>query len=305
MAPKELVNIHTAFHQQRYPTVIAYDTSSLSPANALPARILKLRARLQLSQHSAVISELNTDSSSSPDLAAVHAFAQYDADPSSASALDKATELSREHSENLTVQLLAGTVLFRAGQRDEALALLSKHQGSLDAVALIVQVHLASHRADLAAQEVRRARSWAQDHLLVNIAEAWVQLREGGQSRYQSAFYVFEELATAPGDGSATALIAQAVAEMHLGRWEEAEAAVGEALKKAEGEEGKERNGDVFADAVVLRTIMGRGEEAAQAREKLEKLTKGGHPMLEELGKKRELFESAKGKYNPVFEVEA
>lgn len=45
-------------------------------------------------------------------------------------------------------------------------------------VALIVQIHLAMNRLDLAQQEVRKARNWAQDHLLVNLAEAWVGLRE-------------------------------------------------------------------------------------------------------------------------------
>lgn len=45
-------------------------------------------------------------------------------------------------------------------------------------VALIVQIHLAMNRLDLAQQEVRKARSWAQDHILVNLAESWVGLRE-------------------------------------------------------------------------------------------------------------------------------
>lgn len=45
-------------------------------------------------------------------------------------------------------------------------------------VALIVQIHLQQNRADLAAKEAQRARKWAQDSLLVNIAESWVGMRE-------------------------------------------------------------------------------------------------------------------------------
>lgn len=45
-------------------------------------------------------------------------------------------------------------------------------------VALIVQIHLQQNRADLAAKEAQQARKWAQDSLLVNIAESWVGLRE-------------------------------------------------------------------------------------------------------------------------------
>jgi len=45
-------------------------------------------------------------------------------------------------------------------------------------VALIVQIHLQQNRADLATKEAQRARKWAQDSLLVNIAESWVGMRE-------------------------------------------------------------------------------------------------------------------------------
>jgi len=76
------------------------------------------------------------------------------------------------------VQLCCGTVLANAGAYDEALALLAKHQGSLDAVALIVQIHLQQNRVDLAAKEAKNARGWAQDALVVNLVESWVGLRE-------------------------------------------------------------------------------------------------------------------------------
>lgn len=49
---------------------------------------------------------------------------------------------------------------------------------TLHSVALIVQIHLQQNRADLAAKEAQRARKWAQDSLLVNIAESWVGMRE-------------------------------------------------------------------------------------------------------------------------------
>ena len=47
----------------------------------------------------------------------------------------------------------------------------------VDAVALIVQIHLQQNRTDLALKEVTAARRWAQDSLLVNLAEAWVGAR--------------------------------------------------------------------------------------------------------------------------------
>jgi hypothetical protein len=44
-------------------------------------------------------------------------------------------------------------------------------------VSLIVQIHLQQNRSDLAIKEVQAAKRWAQDSLLVNIAESWVGLR--------------------------------------------------------------------------------------------------------------------------------
>ena len=47
----------------------------------------------------------------------------------------------------------------------------------VESVALIVQIHLQQNRTDLAIKEVAAARRWAQDSLLVNLAESWVGLR--------------------------------------------------------------------------------------------------------------------------------
>ena len=53
---------------------------------------------------------------------------------------------------------------------------------AVDAVALIVQIHLQQNRNDLAVKEVAAARRWAQDSLLVNLAESWVGLRLVGDN---------------------------------------------------------------------------------------------------------------------------
>lgn len=44
-------------------------------------------------------------------------------------------------------------------------------------LALTVQIRLALNRTDLAVKEVQSAKKWAQDSLLVNLAESWVGLR--------------------------------------------------------------------------------------------------------------------------------
>lgn len=47
----------------------------------------------------------------------------------------------------------------------------------VSSVALIVQIHLQQNRSDLALKEVQAAKRWAQDSLLVNLAESWVGMR--------------------------------------------------------------------------------------------------------------------------------
>jgi coatomer protein complex subunit epsilon len=94
--------------------------------------MLQLRARLALGQYDEVVSE--TTGESEPDLVAAGVAAEFLADPSESSpALEKAKELAETEGDNLGVQILCGTVLARAGEGEAALALLGKHDGSLDA----------------------------------------------------------------------------------------------------------------------------------------------------------------------------
>ena len=67
-----------------------------------------------------------------PDFAAVKSFAKYSYGNES-EAVSEIESLIETESDNATVQLLGGTILQAAGKTEEALSLLSKHQGSLEA----------------------------------------------------------------------------------------------------------------------------------------------------------------------------
>ncbi|KAM0340084.1 hypothetical protein ACHAPU_010657 [Fusarium lateritium] len=282
----ELINIHNYFHQGQYQEVVDFDTSSFSLDNALPVRILGLRARLALGQAQDVLDEVKGESE--PELQALSALAEFnlgDAD----SAVQTIEKLVSSAADNTTVQVIGGTVLQAAGKSEEALALLTQHQGSLDAVSLIVQIHLQQNRSDLALKEVSAARRWAQDSLLVNLAESWVGLRVGGE-KYQQAFYVYEELAQAPSTSSVRSLVSQAVCELHLGRTEEAQAALDQALEK------DANNADAIANLLVLSVIS--GNESDELTQKLQTV-KPDHQFLADLEEKSALFDKAATKYSP------
>jgi Flp pilus assembly protein TadD len=76
-------------------------------------------------------------------------------------------------------------------------------------------------------------------------------LKTQGGEKYQQAFYVFEELAQAPSTSSVRSLVSQAVAELHLGRTEEAQAALDQALKKEPG------FAEAIANLLVLAIVTG------------------------------------------------
>ncbi|OXV07813.1 hypothetical protein Egran_04423 [Elaphomyces granulatus] len=186
----ELVTLQTAFHKQQYEDVIDFDASGLSPENKLATRVFQLRSKIVLEQSEEVLAEIEGEDT--PDLVAV--------------------------------QVLCGKVLYAEGQSEEALALLMKHQGNLEALALIIQIHT---------QEVVAAKQWAQDSLVLNLAESWVRMK----SKMRSAFYVYEELASDPTASSTVSIVGHAVAELHRSRLLEAEAAFSAALKKYPGVE--------------------------------------------------------------------
>lgn len=126
-AEGELINIHNHFHQGQYQEVVDFDTSSFSPENALPAKILVLRARIALGEAKAVLDEVKGESE--PELEVVGALAQITLGKTEP-ALKTVEKLAASDGSNATVQILGGTVLQAAGKSEEALALLGQHEGS-------------------------------------------------------------------------------------------------------------------------------------------------------------------------------
>lgn len=130
----ELINIHAAFHQYQYESVLNdFEPSSFSPENHLAARVLQLRARIVLGQAQDVLDEVKADKQ--PELVAVSALATLGLGKTEAAAavVEKLLEESGDAAgENGIVQVLGGTVLAAAGKEEEALALLGRHQGNCE-----------------------------------------------------------------------------------------------------------------------------------------------------------------------------
>jgi tetratricopeptide (TPR) repeat protein len=126
-AEGELLNLHNYFHQGQFQEAVDFDTAGLSAENKLPAKVLSLRAQIALGQAEEVIAEVEGEKD--VELVAVGALAESAAGNES-KAVKIAEKLASESADNNTVQILAGTVLQAAGKSEEALALLSQHQGN-------------------------------------------------------------------------------------------------------------------------------------------------------------------------------
>ncbi len=110
-----------------------------------------------------------------------------------------------------------------------------------------------------------------------------------GGDRYQQAFYVFEEMAQAPSSTATKSLVGQAVAELHLGRLPEAEAALQQAMQR------DPRDAEAIANSIVLNVISGK--DMSGLKSSLEG-SAPEHPLLVDLKEKSSLFDQAAKKYS-------
>lgn len=89
---------------------------------------------------------------------------------------------------------------------------------------------------------------------------------QGGE-KYQSAYYVYEELASNPNTTAPLSIVGQAVAELHLGRLPEAEAALSAAIEKYPDD------AQLIANTIVLNVLSGKNTEELISYETLSSLS--------------------------------
>jgi coatomer protein complex subunit epsilon len=80
-----------------------------------------------------VLSSTDVRNASSPDAQAVKLLAQYGKSGGDEKAKEAAVALAKKEPENASVLVCCGTVLAGSGAYQEAVEVLGRHQGSLDA----------------------------------------------------------------------------------------------------------------------------------------------------------------------------
>ncbi|KAF9113984.1 hypothetical protein BGX27_000377 [Mortierella sp. AM989] len=187
----------------------------------------------------------------------------------------------------LEVKVVVGQVLASEGLVEEALTVLLPHNNHLESVAVIVQIYLQMNRLDLARKEVDSCKSWAEDAMLAQLMEAWVGLRVGGGDRYQNAYYIYEEIATSSTSPTVKSLVGEAVCNIQMGQYPEAEGILQEALNKEPG------NTDAIVNQIVLSTLLSKPTEEINALVQRLQSVAPNHSYLQDLDLKSSLFDRA------------
>lgn len=279
-----MFTIQQAFYNGDYNQVVTVDISGFKDSNKLKASVLVARAKIYLGKAKQVSAEL----SGNKDLEIVREYANYT--EGRKDALSNIEKIIAEESNNEIVQFMGGLTLAAEKRYNDALMLLGNHEGSLECISLIVQIYLIQNRVDLAMKQVQEAKKIAQDNIVFNLSEAWVNLRKGGQDNCQSAYYIFDELSSG-GIPTVKSLVGQAVAELQMGRIPEAEQSLAQA-----GQLDAE-NPDVLCNSIVAATLAGK--DVLDLESKLEHVQKD-HPSLVDLEEKAQLFDKIIAKYNEV-----
>lgn len=186
------------------------------------------------------------------------------------------------------VQILGSFFLVKNGRNEEAITLLQRHENSLECVLLLTQLYIHQNKVELAEKEVSQASEYAQDSIIFNLAEAYLNSVKNGES-LRGALYFFEELShTKP---SYRALIGQLVLNLQLHQFPEAE----EVFRQLEELDGV--NGNVIANQIAYANITGDEELASKKRAELQSLDPN-HPSVVDYKEKNELFDQIVEKYS-------
>jgi len=245
MAEDELWGVRNAFflgcHQQAISEAMSV---SGSDASRVLCNFYMYRAYIEQAQYRLVLDAVGNDAPMA--LQAVKLLASYHAGARDAKemALVQLKEWlsSPRASSEPQLLLVAALVYATEGELKEALKLV--HQSAdLETMALVAHIYLAMNRTDLARKQTGLMQQADDDATLTKLTNAWVSMAEGGD-KCQDALYEFQELGEKY-NMSITLTNGMALAQLHMGKYDEAERLLQEGLGKSASDH------DALANMVV------------------------------------------------------
>ena len=167
--------------------------------------------------------------------------------------------------------LIAALVYCHEGDHKEALKWIH-NSPDLETMSLVSHIYLSMNRVDLARKQVGLMQQQDDDATLTRLANAWVSMAEGGE-KAQDALYEFQEL----GEKYNMSLMltnGMALANLHMGKYEEAERLLQEGLSKSASDV------DTLANMVVCMQHLRKPEQAVARYIAQLRSVSPGHPWI-------------------------
>lgn len=187
-----------------------------------------------------------------------------------------------------TLQLIAAIVYLHEGNTKDALKSI-RHGTTMEQLALSTQIYLKMDLPELATKQVRLMQQADEDATLSQLASAWLQLYQGG-AKAQEAAYVFEELMD---KFSPTSLLLNgvAVANMHMGRFDEAERFLQQAQSQGPNDP------DTLVNTITCYQHQCKPTELVQRNINTLRTVAPNHPFVEQLSSVDAAFDRVAATY--------
>jgi len=251
----ELFEVRNSFYIGNFQHCInEAQTINLSSSDLKIERdVFLYRAYIAQGKHSLVLDEIKA--SSPQEVQAVRILADYLQNPSKKDAILQQLEKKLNGSDfSEYFLLIASNIYFYEQDLDSALRCLFQ-SSALECAALSVQIYLSMDRLDLAKTEIGRMQGMDEDATLTQLAMAWFNLSVGGE-KCQDAYYIFQELADKY-TPTVTLLNGQASAYMRMGKFEDAESSLQEALDR------DSNHPETLINMAVLAQHLGKAPEVS------------------------------------------
>lgn len=285
MASSEIRSLRNSFYMGLYSTVLKEANNS----DSVGARVFYFRALLQ-SNPSEIFKQVNERSSAG--LQAIKLLATY------RSAASEQKELAFETlqewlsddmlKQDAAVQLIASQMYFEDGKYKDALRLVQPAGDDLERLAMQVQIYLVLNRLDLAGTACKSMADLDDDDALTQLATAWLYMATGGD-KIMEASCLLQELVD-KFRPSSQVLCCQAVCQIHLGNFGEANEFLKRARQQVIKDGGKVDASTLINYIVCLRNLRKSQEVVDKVENELRELYPQ-HPWIQNQASMSSMFD--------------